>query len=77
MNSKGAATSATPTEVGDAGSKGGIIGHRGPRRFKQGDDGVGPKMFPLVVGIVLLCTTLLGIVSMLRGKADVRPGHRK
>lgn len=37
------------------------------------DDGVGPKMFPVVVGIVLLCTTLLGIVSMLRGKADIRP----
>ena len=38
-----------------------------------GDDGIGPKTFPLVVGIVLLCTTVLGIIAILRGSVDVRP----
>ena len=38
-----------------------------------GEDGIGPKTFPLVVGIVLLCTTVLGIIAILRGSVDVRP----
>lgn len=36
------------------------------------DEVVGPKVFPVVVSVVLLCTTALGIVSMIRGRADVR-----
>lgn len=38
-----------------------------------GEDGIGPKTFPLVVGIVLFCTTVLGIIVILRGSVDVRP----
>ncbi|WP_193096306.1 tripartite tricarboxylate transporter TctB family protein [Brevibacterium sp. FME17] len=38
-----------------------------------GEDGIGPKSFPVVVGIVLLCTTILGIVAILRGGVEVRP----
>ena len=38
-----------------------------------GEDGIGPKTFPLVVGIVLFCTTAFGIIAILRGHVDVRP----
>lgn len=38
-----------------------------------GEDGIGPKSFPLVVGVVLVCTTVLGIIAILRGSVDVRP----
>lgn len=38
-----------------------------------GEDGIGPKAFPLVVGIVLLCTTIFGVVAILRGGVEVRP----
>ncbi|WP_167193902.1 tripartite tricarboxylate transporter TctB family protein [Brevibacterium pigmentatum] len=38
-----------------------------------GEDGIGPKTFPLVVGIVLFGTTVLGIIAILRGSVDVRP----
>ncbi len=38
-----------------------------------GEDGIGPKTFPLVVGVVLFCTTTLGIIAILRGSVDVRP----
>lgn len=42
-----------------------------------GDDGIGPNAFPLVVGVVLVCTTALGIIAIQRGNVDVRPvgGH--
>jgi putative tricarboxylic transport membrane protein len=39
----------------------------------EGEDGIGPKTFPLVVGIVLFCTTALGIIAILRGSVEVRP----
>lgn len=38
-----------------------------------GEDGIGPRTFPLVVGIVLFCTTVLGVIAILRGRVDVRP----
>lgn len=38
-----------------------------------GEDGIGPKTFPLVFGVVLFCTTALGIIAILRGSVDVRP----
>ncbi|WP_209373713.1 tripartite tricarboxylate transporter TctB family protein [Brevibacterium renqingii] len=37
------------------------------------EEGIGPKTFPLVVGIVLLCTTGLGIIAIVRGGVEVRP----
>lgn len=39
----------------------------------EGEDGIGPKTFPVVVGIVLVGTTGLGLFSLLRGKGETRP----
>ncbi|MGC3022037.1 tripartite tricarboxylate transporter TctB family protein [Brevibacterium sp. FAM 24630] len=39
----------------------------------EGEDGIGPKTFPVVVGIVLVGTTALGLFSLLRGKGETRP----
>ncbi|WP_240372329.1 tripartite tricarboxylate transporter TctB family protein [Brevibacterium zhoupengii] len=36
------------------------------------DEGMGPKTFPVVVAIVLICTTALGVLTLLRGRVEVR-----
>lgn len=36
------------------------------------DDGIGPKTFPVVVAIVLICTTVLGVLTLLRGRVEVQ-----
>lgn len=38
----------------------------------EADDGIGPKTFPVVVGIVLICTTALGVLTLLRGRVEVQ-----
>ncbi|MCF2585718.1 tripartite tricarboxylate transporter TctB family protein [Brevibacterium sp. BDJS002] len=36
------------------------------------DEGIGPKTFPVVVAIVLICTTALGVLTLLRGRVEVQ-----
>ena len=36
------------------------------------EDGIGPKTFPVVVAIVLICTTVLGVLTMLRARVTVQ-----
>lgn len=36
------------------------------------EDGIGPKTFPVVVAVVLICTTALGVLTLLRGRVEVR-----
>ena len=38
----------------------------------EADDGIGPKTFPVVVGLVLVCTTALGVLTLLRGRVEVQ-----
>ena len=38
----------------------------------EADDGIGPKTFPVVVGLVLICTTALGVLTLLRGRVEVQ-----
>lgn len=37
------------------------------------DEGIGPRAFPVVVAIVLTCTTALGVLTLLRGRVEVQP----
>ncbi|GAA1853296.1 tripartite tricarboxylate transporter TctB family protein [Brevibacterium marinum] len=36
------------------------------------DEGMGPRTFPIVVAVVLTCTTALGVLTLLRGRVEVR-----
>ncbi|MDN5658530.1 tripartite tricarboxylate transporter TctB family protein [Brevibacterium sandarakinum] len=36
------------------------------------EEGIGPKTFPVVVAIVLVCTTSLGVLTLLRRRVEVR-----
>ncbi|GAA1533343.1 tripartite tricarboxylate transporter TctB family protein [Brevibacterium picturae] len=36
------------------------------------DEGIGPKTFPVVVAIVLICTTALGVLTLVRRRVEVR-----
>ena len=36
------------------------------------DEGIGPKTFPVVVAIVLICTTALGVLTLLRKRVEVQ-----
>ncbi|WP_298415741.1 tripartite tricarboxylate transporter TctB family protein [Brevibacterium sp.] len=37
------------------------------------EEGIGPKTFPVAVAIVLVCTTVMGLFSLLRGRVAAKP----
>src|SRR5699024_3766626 len=37
------------------------------------EEGIGPKTFPVAVAIVLGCTTVMGLFSLLRGRVAAKP----
>src|SRR5699024_951726 len=37
------------------------------------EEGIGPKRFPVAVAVVLVCTTVMGLFSLLRGRVAAKP----